>query len=136
MAFAVASLQATSSEVEIRIVLADQQAAWNDGNIEAFMTAYEESVDTSFISDKLIKSYETVFRRYREAYGEDGTMGKLAFSDLDFRILNVDHALVTGRFHLTRDAEADGDSRGIFTLVWARIDGKWKIIHDHTTALN
>ena len=61
-------------------------------------------------------------------------MGRLEFSNLDFRVLSPQNTLVIGSFQLTRDAAGGGDASGIFSILWAQIDGEWKIIHDHTSA--
>jgi len=57
-------------------------------------------------------------------------------SKLDSRLLSPQNTLVIGSFHLTRDAAAAGNARGLFSIPWAHVDGKWKIIHDHTSAVD
>ena len=51
---------AASPEDEIQAVLDAQVAAWNRGDLEAFMATYERSPDTSFVSDRVIKGYDTL----------------------------------------------------------------------------
>ena len=46
---AAATAQNTSTESAIRGVLEMQQAAWNRGDVEAFMSGYESSEDTTFV---------------------------------------------------------------------------------------
>ena len=60
-------------------------------------------------------------------------MGELDFSDLEFRFLGSNAALVLGKWHLTR--EAAGGPGGVFTLVWQKFPDGWKIIHDHTSTV-
>ena len=132
--FTVTTPLAASPRTEIEAVLGEQVAAWNRGDIETFMTGYDDTDTTSFISNTVIKGYNTLLERYRNTYGGDGEMGTLQFSDLDIRILSEQNALVIGRFELTRDPAGGGDAQGIFSLVWALTDGRWKIIHDHTSA--
>ena len=58
-------------------------------------------------------------------------MGKLEFSDLQIEMLGPDAAFVRGACHLTM---SDGKTpHGIFTLVFRRFPGGWKIVHDHTS---
>ncbi len=125
---------AASPEDEIQAVLDAQVAAWNRDDLEAFMATYERSPDTSFVSDRVIKGYDTLLERYKQTYGAEGAMGRLEFSNLDFRVLSPQNTLVIGSFQLTRDAAGGGDASGIFSILWAQIDGEWKIIHDHTSA--
>jgi beta-aspartyl-peptidase (threonine type) len=40
--------------------------------------------------------------------------------------------LVLGHWHLAR---AQGDIGGVFSLVWQRFPEGWRIIHDHTSAV-
>jgi ketosteroid isomerase-like protein len=49
------------------------------------------------------------------------------------RLLGADHASVIGRFHLDRTAEAGGPASGIFTLIFRKSEGAWRIILDHTS---
>ena len=58
-------------------------------------------------------------------------MQQLRFEQLNVRPLGRDRALMTGRFFLYGGG---GEERGgWYTLVWERIDGRWRIIHDHSS---
>jgi hypothetical protein len=57
-------------------------------------------------------------------------MGQLRFSQLEITLLGDAAALVLGRWQLTRPTSPVG---GNFSLVLRRIDGRWLIIHDHTS---
>jgi ketosteroid isomerase-like protein len=65
-------------------------------------------------------------------------MGTLTFKELDIRLLPVasgvtEYAVVTGRFHLERTAKGTATKDdGIFSLVWHKGPGGWKILLDHT----
>jgi ketosteroid isomerase-like protein len=39
---------------------------------------------------------------------------------------------VTGSYHLTRTAAGGGDASGIYSLVFRKTAGGWKIVLDHT----
>jgi ketosteroid isomerase-like protein len=71
--------------------------------------------------------------RYKKNYPDRAAMGQLDFSGLEFRFLGPDAALVLGRWHLKRDK---GDIGGVFSLVWQRFPEGWKIVHDHTSAVD
>jgi hypothetical protein len=68
--------------------------------------------------------------RYKARYPTPERMGKLAFTDLEIRLLGEHAALVLGRWRLTDTPEAGS---GVFTLVLQRIGGQWLIVHDHTS---
>jgi len=127
-------LRAQASESAIRQVLTDQQAAWNRGDIVAFMHGYDDSPETTFIGKTIQHGYQMILDRYQQSYGTREAMGELAFSDLDLRMLGPEHAVVTGRFHLTRTQAGGGEAAGAFSLVFEKKAGEWKIILDHTSS--
>lgn len=115
-------------------VLADQQNAWNRGDIVTFMHGYNDSPDTTFIGRSIEHGYQMILARYQHAYATRDAMGILKFSGLSVRMLGADHAVVTGEFHLSRTAAGGGDAQGIFSLVFEKETGGWKIILDHSSA--
>jgi uncharacterized protein (TIGR02246 family) len=126
---------AAGSEPEVRALLARQEADWNRGDVEAFMTGYEDSEATTFTGGgNLIHGYQAVLERYRKNYPDKSRMGQLTFSEIEVRMLGRDAALVLGRFRLERTKEAGGEATGRYTLVLQRKAGRWKIIHDHTSS--
>jgi uncharacterized protein (TIGR02246 family) len=126
-------VRAESSESAIRQVIADQQSAWNRGDIVAFMRGYSDSPKTTFIGKTIQHGYQMILARYQHKYGSREAMGELAFSDLDVRMLGPEHAVVTGHFHLTRAAAGGGDAAGMFSLIFEKEKDGWKIILDHTS---
>jgi len=126
-------LLAATPESEIRKVLDDQAIAWNRGDIPEFMTGYENSPNTTFVGTDISKGYAAVLERYKQKYSSKEKMGTLRFSAVEVQLLGTAHASVTGRFHLDRTKEAGGEASGIFTLVFKKTAGGWKIILDHTS---
>jgi ketosteroid isomerase-like protein len=118
--------------IAIRAVLDTQAAAWNRGDIGAYMDGYDRSPDTVFVSgDRLTRGWQTVLERYQKAYDTREKMGTLTFSDLEITILSKDAALVLGRWHLQR---AQDEPHGRFTLLFRKTKAGWKIVHDHTSS--
>ena len=115
----------------IRAVLNAQQEAWNRGDIDAFLTGYWHSPDLTFSgSNGISRGWEAVRARYKKNYPGRSSMGTLDFSNLEFRFLGPDAALVLGHWHLKREKDELG---GVFSLVWQRFPAGWRIIHDHTS---
>ena len=113
-------------------VLTSQQEAWNRGDVDAFMAGYWRSPELTFSgSSGVSRGWDGVLARYKKNYPDRAAMGQLDFSDLEFRFLGADHALVLGRWHLKREKDEIG---GVFSLVWQRFPEGWRIIHDHTSA--
>jgi|SRR6516162_11927931 len=115
----------------IKAVLEAQQAAWNRGDIRAFLRGYWDSPELTFAgSDGIVRGYDGLAERYRAHYPDKQTMGELQFSGLEMRQLGSDSVLVLGQWHLRRTI---GDAGGVFSLVFHRFPAGWRIIHDHTT---
>ena len=70
-------------------------------------------------------------KRYFKTYPDTQTMGKLKFTVNKIRSVSSDVAFLIGEYYLTRSTE---DSYGHFTLFWKKINNKWLIISDHTSA--
>ena len=119
----------------INAVLKAQQAAWNRGDVEAFLTGYWHSPELTFSgSNGVARGWDGVVARYKKNYPDRDSMGELDFSDLEMRFLGPSAALVLGKWHLKR--ETAGDIGGVFTLVWQKFPDGWKIIHDHTSTVS
>jgi beta-aspartyl-peptidase (threonine type) len=117
----------------IHAVLGSQQSAWNRADVDAFLVGYWRSPELTFSgSSGVARGWDGVLARYKKNYPDRATMGQLDFSELEFRFLGPDAALVLGRWHLKREKD---DVGGVFTLVWQRFPDGWKIIHDHTSTV-
>jgi uncharacterized protein (TIGR02246 family) len=132
--------QATGGdEGAIRAVMTAQVAAWNKGDVAAFLQGYENSPDTTFVGTTVNKGYEPILKRYQANYTNAAQMGSLTFSNLQVRLLPgscgaVEFAVVTGNFHLQRTQKgAATKDDGIFSLVWHKGPDGWKIVLDHTS---
>ncbi len=113
------------------LVLSEQQRAWNDGDLQAFMNGYWNSPNLSFSgSNGVSRGWSAVLDRYRRNYPDKAAMGHLYFSDLEVHPLGDSAALVLGKWYLKRSS---GDVGGVFTLVFQKFPDGWKIIHDHTS---
>jgi uncharacterized protein (TIGR02246 family) len=125
----------TDGDDEIRAaveaVLAAQQEAWNRGDVDAFVDHYWHSNDVTFSSGgKMTRGWEETVRGYRERYPTRADMGRLTFSNLEITPLGDSAALVLGQWRLERDNEP---LSGNFSLVFRKLDGRWVIVHDHTS---
>jgi len=118
-------------EAAIKDVLTTQQKAWNEGNIDVFMEHYWKSDELTFSSEgKTTRGWNSTLTRYRERYPTPEKMGRLTFDGLEIKPLGSSAALVLGKWNLEREKEPVG---GNFSLVVRKIDGRWLIVHDHTS---
>ena len=126
-----ASTDSSRAKGEIEAILNQQGEAWNKGDIEAFMQAYEPTEALLFTSGgKVRQGYAETLAKYKASYGNPGAMGKLDFAVLDLRLLSDTSAVMLGSWELTETPKAGG---GLFTLVWLHTSDGWKIVHDHTS---
>lgn len=118
-------------EAEVRSLLDAQVAAWNRGDLEAFMETYWKSEKTAYLSSNgVVRGWEAVLARYKKAYPDRAAMGHLQFSGLELSVLSPDAVLVLGHWQL----ETEGPTpRGVFTLMVRKFPGGWRIILDHTS---
>jgi beta-aspartyl-peptidase (threonine type) len=119
--------------VAVRAVLDAQVTAWNRGDLDEFMAGYWKDDRLTFFSgDAITRGWKKTYDRYRQRYQADGKeMGRLEFRDIEIDPIGTEAALARGRWQLTM---SDGKTpSGLFTLLFRRIDGKWRIVHDHTS---
>lgn len=123
--------QLEARRAEVRHVLAEQAAAWNCGDLDGYMKAYWQSEELTFSSGgETTAGFDRVLEQYRRSFPTPEQMGRLTFDDLRVRLLGEQAALVLGRWRLERSEET---LAGNFSLVLERRDGRWRIIHDHTS---
>jgi ketosteroid isomerase-like protein len=116
---------------EIRNLSTTQAAAWNRGDLDAFMAHYWKSDQLTFSSGgTTTRGWHTTRDNYRKRYPTRERMGTLTFDNLEVFALSDDAALTLGQWHLQRAPEPVG---GNFSLVLRRLDGRWLITHDHTS---
>ena len=121
----------TKDEAEVRNVLAKQNAAWNRGDVDAFMVGYWEHDSLMFIGKSGVTyGYKNTLSNYKKNYPDTTVMGKLTFTLIHVKQISPEYFHVTGKYYLTRTI---GDASGHFTLVFRKINGKWVIISDHSS---
>ena len=117
----------------VESVLRIQQEAWNRGDVDAFMEHYWKSDDLTFSSEgKTTRGWTATLNRYRDRYPTPEQMGQVKFSNLEITPLGDSAALVLGKWNLKRENEP---LKGNFSLVFRKLDGRWVIVHDHTSRL-
>jgi len=121
----------SKDEAEVRNLLATQNAAWNRGDVDAFMVGYWENDSLMFIGKSGVTyGYKNTLANYKKNYPDTTAMGKLTFTLIQVKQLSPEYFHVTGKYYLTRTI---GDASGHFTLMFRKIKGKWVIISDHSS---
>jgi uncharacterized protein (TIGR02246 family) len=120
-----------AAETAIRGVLDKQVDDWNRGDIAAFVLSYAENC--TFVGTGVTEGRAGVEQRYRQSYPTPDAMGHLTFTDLKIKKIGGRQVVVTGAYHLHRDAPGGGDKNGLFSLVFKREGRAWRIVLDHTS---
>lgn len=118
---------------QVTLVLSESAAGWNRGDLGTFMAAYLDSPTTTYWgATGLVQGYEAIRRHYAPRFRPGAVRDSLSFEDVRARRLGSDYALATARWVLFRgDTVA---SSGPFTLILRRMEGDWRIIHDHSSS--
>jgi ketosteroid isomerase-like protein len=123
--------QPSKDETAIRQIMANQVDEWNKGNIDAFMKGYWNNDSLVFIGRSGASyGYHQALGNYKKNYTGPDQMGKLFFDLLKVKRLSADYYFVIGKWFLKRKA---GDIGGIYTLLFRKINGQWRIVVDHTS---
>jgi ketosteroid isomerase-like protein len=124
---------ASRTELDVVKVLLAQEKAWNAGDLEGYVKGYKDSPDTIFVGKSISEGYAQILEDYKRNYSTRGSMGTLAFSELEVHSLSDTFAACLGKYHLDRSKKDGGPADGIFSLVLQKTDQGWKIVLDHTT---
>jgi Ketosteroid isomerase homolog len=121
----------SKDEKAIRSLLAEQTAAWNQGDLFLFMKGYWENDSLMFIGKSGVTyGWARTLANYQKGYPDTASMGKLAFDLIQVKRISRKYYHVTGKWFLKRSI---GDVGGHFTLLFKKINGRWMIISDHSS---
>ena len=130
----IAALQGFSqsgNESQIRRLLDEQTAAWNRGDLQAFMKGYWENDSLMFIGKNGVTyGWNNTLEKYKKGYPDTAAMGNLHFTIIKVQQLSAKYYHVTGKWYLQRSI---GDLSGHYTLLFKKISGHWVIIADHSS---
>jgi hypothetical protein len=125
--YAFAQAQSDKNWEEVKNILAMQEKAWNEGNIDAFMQGYWKNDSLKFVSKNgVVYGWQSTYDRYTRTYPDRATMGILKFDIVSKEQMGKEVYFLVGKWHLKRDEK--GDIGGFFTLIFRKIKGKWLIV--------
>lgn len=134
----------TDDSAAIKKVMDAQEQAWNNGDLEGFMQGYWKSDKLKFVGKNGVTyGWQNTYDRYKKAYPDKKTMGKLKFEIISIESLGKKnfHAvganplkdksyMVVGKWQTLETPKA---AQGYFTLIFKKIKGSWVIVTDHTS---
>lgn len=116
----------------VKIVLA-QEAAWNRGDIDAFLSRFKDDPETQIMMGNSVRGLANIHAAFRLNYPNREAMGTIGYSDVEARELGENFALATGKYRLERSKKAGGSVDGTFTEVMEKTPEGWMIIFSETT---
>lgn len=118
-------------EKEIEAAMKEQEKAWNNFNIEGFMSYYWNNDSLMFVGKTVTYGWKQTFENYKKNYSTKELMGVLAFTNIKMDVVSKTSVAVVGKWQITRsNASQIG---GYYSLLWKKIEGKWVIVRDHTS---
>ncbi|MFN3166731.1 MAG: YybH family protein [Phycisphaeraceae bacterium] len=115
---------------EVHAMMHQSARDWTANDLDAFMRSFHDSDDLVFATPSGITTgWDNVKARYTNSIDQSD----LTFSDIQVTALTPDAALVFARFHNTMNDGAY--ATGLTTLLMRKIDGRWVIVHDHSSGL-
>jgi uncharacterized protein (TIGR02246 family) len=125
---------------EISTMMARSAASWNRGDLDAFVSDYEPGERTTYIGSRgLLRDRAPIRAAYAPRFAPGAQRDSLTFELKDVDVLAPDVAHVIAWYVLTRrvgSGAATRDSvtsRGPTSLLMRRSDGRWRIVHDHSS---
>ena len=115
----------------IQAILQNQTAAWNKGDLDAFMVGYWKSDSLVFMGKSgPTYGYKNTLANYKKNYPDTSHIGKLHFDIVSIKSLGKSYFFVIGKWFLQRSV---GNVNGVYTLVFRKTKTGWKIISDHSS---
>lgn len=115
-----------SLQEEILKLVAASAAAWNRGDLKAFVAGY--APDAVFLTPAgVTKGADQVLARYQKKYPDAKAMGQLTLEPVDVRVAE-DAVSVAAKWTLSYPDQAA--ATGHTVIVFMQVKGAWRIVHD------
>lgn len=111
----------------VRVRLEAFEAAWNAGDVPNVLAQYDASVEVFSQSEHW--GYDKQVSLIRGLM-EHGERPRYAVDIESIRVLSSDLALINGQFHLF--AKEGNVQSGVFSVIYRRFDGTWRLIYVHS----
>ena len=117
---------------QICAMMSRSAAAWNRGDLDAFVRDYADDMGTTYIGSRgIMRGTAAIREAYAPRFAPGATRDSLHFERVEVDLLAPDLANTIAWYVLVR-----GDSvtaKGPTSLVMRRMNGAWKIVHDHSS---
>jgi uncharacterized protein (TIGR02246 family) len=136
-----AAYRATAAEraavrEQIAAMLVRSAANWNRGALDAFVDDYLPGDTTTYIGGRgILRGTAPIRAAYAPRFAPGGVRDSLSFVLLDVDPLAPDVVNVIATYVLSRRVTGRDSvtSTGPTSLVMRRVEGRWRIVHDHSS---
>lgn len=112
----------------ILAVMKAQEEAWNNYDLEGFMSGYWKNDSLKFYGSRGITyGWNQTLANYKKGYPSSEYSGTLNFKINDISEIEKETYWVMGEYFLKRNV---GNANGIFMIIFKKIDDEWKIVAD------
>ena len=127
-----AAEQRAAARADIAAMMQRSAAAWTRGDLDAFMEDYMPGDATTYVGRRgVLRGPAAIRAAYAPRFAPGAVHDSLSFEALEVDLLAPDAAHALAYYVLSR-----GDSvtaRGPTSLVLRKRDGRWRIVHDHSS---
>ena len=121
---------------EIVMMLARGAASWNHGDLDTFVDDYLPGNATTYIGSRgTVRGPEAIRAAYAPRFAPGAVRDSLSFELVDVDAIAPDVLNVIATYILARRVGGRDSvtARGPTSLVMRRVDGRWRIVHDHSS---
>jgi len=135
-AYRATAAERTAVREQIAAMLVRSAANWNRGALDAFVDDYLPGDTTTYIGGRgILRGTAPIRAAYAPRFAPGGVRDSLSFVLLDVDplapgVVNVIATYVLSRRVTGRDSVT---ATGPTSLVMRRVEGRWRIVHDHSS---
>jgi uncharacterized protein (TIGR02246 family) len=121
---------------QIAAMMVHSAANWNRGDLDAFVDDYLPGDTTTFVGGRgILRGTLPIRAAYAPRFAPGGVRDSLSFVLLDVDPLGPGVVNVVARYTLARRVGGRDSvtATGPTSLVMRRVDGRWRIVHDHSS---
>ncbi len=124
---------ASREQLDVTKVVLAQEAAWNKGDLDAYLARFKDAKDTEAVLNGPVLGLGNIRAAYHASFPNKDAMGTLEQSEVEVRELGPNFALATGKYHLNRSKRNGGDAEGTFTEVFEKTEAGWQLVFSQTS---
>ena len=135
-AYRPSATQRATIRAELEAMLHRSAAAWNRGDLDGFMSDYLPGDSTTYIGGRgLVRGPAAIRTSYARLFTGEVQRDSLSFVILDVDPVAPNVANLIAQYVLTRRVGGRDSvtARGPTSLLVRRVDGRWRIVHDHSS---